>query len=117
MGNLSKHFDSSEMKCSCCDFDTIDNKLIDLLENIRLHFAKPVHINSACRCLEYNRSIGSKDTSQHIKGTACDIRIEGVSPDVIATYVDELMPHTGGLGIYPNFNHIDVRENKARWRH
>jgi len=118
MGNLSRHFDSSEMKCHCnkCDFDTIDNELINLLENIRLHFGKPVHINSACRCLEHNRSIGSKDTSQHVQGTAADITIDGVSPDNIASYIDDLNPHNGGIGIYETFTHCDVRKNKARWR-
>ncbi len=34
--------------------------------------AKPLHINSWYRCLELNRAIGSKDTSQHIQGCAVD---------------------------------------------
>lgn len=33
---------------------------------------QPIHIDSWIRCLELNRKLGSKDTSQHIKGEAVD---------------------------------------------
>lgn len=39
------------------------------------------HINSAYRCLELNRAVGSSDTSQHRKAEAADCRSTcGVSP-------------------------------------
>jgi hypothetical protein len=34
--------------------------------------ANPIHINSWYRCIELNRAIGSKDTSQHRVGEAVD---------------------------------------------
>ena len=36
-------------------------------------------INSVYRCLQLNRALGSKDTSQHIKGQAVDFEIKGVN--------------------------------------
>ena len=42
-----------------------------------------VHINCACRCLTHNRSIGSKDTSQHVRGMAADFHIGDVKPIII----------------------------------
>ena len=41
-------------------------KIRSLLGNISLH------IDSFLRCLELNRALGSKDTSQHIRGEAVD---------------------------------------------
>lgn len=40
-----------------------------------------LHINSAYRCLEVNRAIGSSDTSQHVKLEAVDCRsLLGLAP-------------------------------------
>ncbi len=44
-----------------------------ILEPLRGAYGKAIHISSGYRCLQLNRAIGSKDTSQHIKGEACDI--------------------------------------------
>ena len=49
-----------------------------VLEPIRVHWAKPVVINSGCRAMLVNRAIGSKDSSQHARGEAADIEIPGV---------------------------------------
>lgn len=46
--------------------------LADKMQEIRDILGKSIKINSAYRCLELNRAIGSKDTSQHIKFEACD---------------------------------------------
>lgn len=52
--------------------ERLESLCLDVLEPIRAHFG-PVHITSGYRCLELNRRIGSKDTSQHTKGEAADI--------------------------------------------
>ena len=44
----------------------------------KYHFKSPV-IASAYRCLELNRALKSKDTSQHVRGEAMDIEIMGFS--------------------------------------
>ena len=46
--------------------------LADKMQEIRDLLGKSIKINSAYRCLELNRAIGSKDTSQHVKFEACD---------------------------------------------
>ena len=50
----------------------------NVLEPVRVHWDKPVVVNSGFRALPVNRAIGSKDTSQHAKGEAADIEIPGV---------------------------------------
>ncbi len=123
MGDISQHFSRSEFACHCdanngkgCGFDAVDIELLDILEKVREKFEKPVHLNCACRCLEKNRSIGSKDTSQHVKGKAADIRIDGIAPEEIVFWLDnDILKGRGGLGIYDTFSHIDDRKDKARW--
>ena len=44
----------------------------DVLQPIRDHFGS-MKINSGYRCLELNRALRSKDTSQHRMGEAADI--------------------------------------------
>ena len=113
--SLSPHFERHEFACRCgCGFDTVDVELIQLLENIRNHFNRRVDINSACRCLEYNRSIGSRDTSRHTQGKAADITVLGIPPNEVHAYVDSLSDQCG-LGSYDTFTHVDVSEKRRRW--
>jgi len=69
--NLSEHFTLDELNKHKFDLpdEVLDNlKMLAVqLEIVRAHFNVPVTINSGYRNLEYNRNIGSKDTSQHIK--------------------------------------------------
>ena len=122
MGDISHNFSRHEFACSCgCGFEAVDAELIKILENTRAYFGgKPLHINCACRCLSHNKSIGSKDTSKHVKGMAVDFHIKGVAPVDIAWYIDRhYLKERGGIGIYDKWKnpgvHIDVRAGKARW--
>lgn len=42
------------------------------MEKVRTILGRPIHINSWIRCLELNRALKSKDTSQHVRGEAVD---------------------------------------------
>jgi uncharacterized protein YcbK (DUF882 family) len=116
MGDLSKNFSRSEFECTCgCGLSDIDPKLIEIYQAVRDEFG-PVRITSGCRCLDHNRSIGSKDTSQHILCKAGDGKIKEHDPAGIVYWLDDgLMKGWGGLGIYDTFFHIDTRKKKARW--
>ena len=114
---LSKNFKVKEFACKDgSDVVFIDTVLVNLLQNIRNHFNKPVHINSGFRTYSYNKKIGGARYSQHQYGTAVDIYIDGITPKEIADYAETLMVGTGGIGIYNNFVHLDVRVEKSRWK-
>lgn len=114
--NLSANFKVREFKCNDgSDVVFIAPELVTVLQKIRTHFSKPVTINSAYRTPAYNKKIGGETFSQHQYGTACDIVVKGVSPKTVAAYVETLLKNNGGIGIYPTFTHIDVRETKSRW--
>jgi hypothetical protein len=75
-----EEFFASTTACERNINNTIDDPdiLINLnftaskMQEIRNLLEAPIRISSAYRCLDLNRALGSKDTSQHIKGQACD---------------------------------------------
>jgi len=124
---LTKNFSKSEFDCNCgCVMpkEVLENiKLLAIqLQIIRDYVEEPMYINSGFRCKSHNRRIGSNDTSQHILGKASDVTIKTFTPNEVSNIVEnmltnEVLPsfYIGGLGIYKTFNHIDIRESKARW--
>lgn len=113
---LSKNFTVKEFACSDgTDTVFVSLALVNLLQKIRDYFGKAVIINSAYRTESHNKAIGGATYSQHKYGLAADIHINGVTPKEIAAYVETLMPSSGGIGIYKNFCHCDVRRVKSRW--
>lgn len=122
MNQISKHFSRYEFLCNgvgkgiCeCNFSTVDIELITVLEDVRERFQKPVSIMSGCRCDKYNTHVGGAKRSKHKLGIAADIQIHGVSPKDVYNYLINKYSSKYGIGYYPTFVHIDVRQNKARW--
>lgn len=112
---LSKNFKVSEFAChDGTDTIFISSLLVSVLQNIRDHYGKAVHINSAYRTEAHNAKDGAP-YSQHKYGLAADIHIDGVKPKELAAYVETLLPSSGGIGIYDTFVHVDVRRTKSRW--
>ena len=125
---LSKHFWADEFKCRCnrCEFSSgrikrgdIDLGLVALLESLRADLLRaPITINSGRRCVDHNASagVGGAPNSQHLKGTAADIVVEGYSPGMVFLALDQHpLSERLGLSQYPTFVHVDVRGHKARW--
>lgn len=114
-----KYFERREFACKCgkCGGFPVEPswELLEVLDKIRGHFGVPVRVNSGIRCENHNRSVGGTKTSQHLYGTASDIRVDDVSPARVAEYAETLLPNTGGIGIYSWGVHVDVRKTKSRW--
>ena len=120
------NFTRKEYECKCeeCGFDTVDFELDIVMDDIRKHFDKPVHINRGCSCVDHNDVVqlaynpdyifGTSD-SQHLYGKACDFRVQDIHADKVADYLEEKYPNKYGIGRYNGRTHIDVRANKARW--
>jgi uncharacterized protein YcbK (DUF882 family) len=113
---LSANFKVREFAClDGTDTIFVSDELVSILQKVRNHFGASVIINSAYRTEAHNKKVGGSANSQHKYGMAADIRINGVSPKTIATYLNTLMPNSGGIGVYTSFVHIDVRAKKSRW--
>lgn len=119
-GKLSKNFTRKEFACKCgCGYGLNDGdinpELVRVVQDIRDYFGKPVVINSGLRCADHNKRVGGAPKSQHLLGTAADIRIAGIASKDVFNYADRKYPNSHGVGHYHNFTHIDVRPNRARW--
>ena len=103
----------------------IDQELVIVLQCIREHFGKPLHITSGYRTARHNAAVGGSKSSQHLLGRAADFWVEGVDVATVAAYVEALLPTHGGVGRYPKdakhqnrqtgWVHVDTRANKSRW--
>ena len=113
---VAEHFKLKEFACKNSEPIIISEKLCDILEDIRVHFGKPVTITSGYRTPEHNAKIGGAVKSRHMLGLAADIKIPGVKPSDVATYARTLMPTYGGIGTYSTFTHIDVRDTISNWK-
>ena len=59
----------------------------NVLQPVRDHFERVVSVSSGYRSPELCTAIGSKITSQHAKGEACDFEIFGVSNKELAAWI------------------------------
>lgn len=113
---LSENFFRYEFRCKCgCGGDTVDVQLVQVLQDLREFFNASVEVTSGFRCPKYNTQIGGASNSQHKKGKAADIVVEGHTPDEVADVIDMRYPNCLGLGRYDTFTHVDVRMGFARW--
>lgn len=113
---VSEHFTREEFAChDGCGFDTVNSELLDMLENLRKHFGKPIIINCGCRCDKHNAAVGGKPKSQHLLGNAADITVPGMTPKQVQDAFEKIYPKQHGMGRYPKFTHVDCREVPARW--
>lgn len=76
-----------------------------VLQPLRDHYGKPVNISSGYRCKALNKAVGGVNNSQHMRGQAADIKIQGVTPTHIADYIASHLPYDQVI-IYPTFVHV-----------
>ncbi len=90
----------------------IDPRLVTILSHVSEHFpGKRIELLSGYR---FQR----KTTSNHFKGMAADIRVQGVRPKDLRAFVSTLDAGGIGIGFYPRvgFIHVDVRPAPSfRW--
>lgn len=121
---LTTNFNLVEFNCK--DGTKVPKELMDNvkelaynLQIIRDEIGEPLHINSAYRTPDYNKKVGGKANSYHLKAMAADITAKNFSPNGLAFVIEGLIKtkriKQGGIGIYPGFVHYDTRGNKARW--
>lgn len=100
------------LRCKRTDTEkAMDPRLFAILSHVYDHFGKRIEIVSGFR----NQR---RQTSFHFKGTASDIRIDGVAPKKIVEFASTLDAGGMGIGLYPrsHFVHLDVRPLPSyRW--
>jgi zinc D-Ala-D-Ala carboxypeptidase len=114
--NLSPHFTLEELTHT--DHRELDNtpnqneinnlqRLANFLEEVKTALGgKPVMISSGFRCKALNDAVGSKDSSQHRIGAACDFRVPGMTPDEVVRAI-----------IASNIGYDQIIREFDRWTH
>ena len=121
---VTKNFNLNEFnsKCGRPMPENIKKNIIELINNlqvIRDEVKVPISITSGYRSPEHNAKVKGAKDSQHVKGTAVDFKVQGLTPKQVAPIVEKLIKEgkikQGGIGIYPSWVHYDIRGIKARW--
>jgi hypothetical protein len=60
---------------------------VNVLQKVRDHYGKGVHVNSGFRHPEVNAAVGGSRTSDHCQGQAADIEIPGVANGDLAQWI------------------------------
>jgi len=122
---LTKNFNSEEFDCK--DGTKVPEKYLlnvkevaNNLQALRDYLNVPVAVTgSGYRTPAHNKKVGGAKVSQHLTASGADINAEGYEPRQLAEVIELLIlkgkMKQGGIGVYPNFVHYDIRGTKARW--
>lgn len=109
-----KYFTDGEFACKHCGelpVGGMSDVLMERLDALRAMYGKPIHVSSGYRCEYWNRMNGGVSDSQHRKGTAADIWVDGD----YETFKDLVLASGlfDSVGVYreQEFCHCDVRND------
>ncbi|SFH80838.1 Peptidase M15 [Tindallia magadiensis] len=112
---VSKNFHLHEFQCKDGSHQVrLHPDLLTKLQQLRDRINRPIIITSGYRNPEHNRRVGGTPNSQHLLGTAADIRINGMTPIQLQSHAEAI--GFTGIGLYESFLHVDIRPHPARWR-
>ena len=120
MGDLTRHFSVSEIRCKCgCGEISLNLDLLKMLEVARTIAHIPFIIISWCRCKKHNKAVRGVVGSSHLKGLAVDIEADTVAKRRL---IYNALKQAGfaRFGIGNSFIHVDIDDSKtspATWRY
>jgi zinc D-Ala-D-Ala carboxypeptidase len=133
--NLSEHFTYEELthtdhrefdntpteheKCIIDGKEVLVNAVANLprlaafLEELKTVLGgKPIMINSAFRSEAVNTAVGSKNTSDHRRGCAADIRVPGMTPDeVTKAIINSGLTYQQVIREFDRWTHVAIPTN------
>jgi putative chitinase len=85
-------------------------RLAEFLETVKTVLGgRPIMVNSAFRSQAVNTAVGSKESSQHRKGCAADIRVPGMTPDqVVKAIIEAGLPYDQVIREFDRWTHVSI---------
>ncbi len=116
---VTEHFMYSDFMCPCCDRLKIIHAFYThtgFLEHMRQELDFDIIINSGYRCEDHNAAVGGAPRSWHLL-FATDICPEDNDNHMLKDlYKMAISLGFGGIGLYENNIHLDLRPEEIRWR-
>lgn len=117
-----RYFRRTEFRCPCgrCGGFPVEpqESMVRTVDEIRHRLGVPVSVvdggGSGVRCVSHNAEVGGVSNSQHLYGLAADLH-SAASPAEMKAVAEDVMGHTGGIGVYSWGIHVDTRQGYARW--
>jgi zinc D-Ala-D-Ala carboxypeptidase len=90
-------------------------RLANFLEQLKVILGgKPIMVNSAFRSEAVNTAVGSKNTSDHRRGCAADIRVPGMTPDeVTRAIIASDLPYQQVIREFDRWTHVAITTNDS----
>jgi uncharacterized protein YcbK (DUF882 family) len=105
-----EEFDSPDIQGSG---QLMDTKLLNMIDEAREIYGKPIHVTSGYRTEAHNRKVGGVDSSSHLKGLAIDVAC--VRSDDRFKMLNALLEvGFNRIGIAGTFIHVDIDKNKSQ---
>lgn len=119
--NITKNFKWSEFICGDGteppeEYHNNILKCANELQKLRDILSSPIIITSAYRTKEWNKKVGGAFSSNHLTGSAVDIKTRGISPADLAIYAARYTLFTG-FGVAGSFLHLDTRDRMTIWKY
>lgn len=115
--NGIRYFTREEFACKCGKYCNgypaqMRRELVQIAENVRIHFGAPAIVVSGLRCKQHNANEGGVEDSQHLYGEAVDLRVQGVSADALLAYVQKQPGVRYAYKINETNVHFDIPKGK-----
>jgi len=103
-------FDSPDVQGSG---QMMDKRILEMLDEARDKFDKPIHITSGFRTPFWNEEVGGVESSSHLKGLAVDIHCDNSRDrhNLITCLLDVGFKR---IGVAKTFIHADIDTDKAQ---
>lgn len=90
-------------------------RLAKFLEDLKVLLGgKPIIVNSAFRSEAVNTAVGSKNTSDHRRGCAADIRVPSMTPDeVTRAIIASDLPYQQVIREFDRWTHVAITTNEG----
>lgn len=123
--NLSPHFTLQEMensqiairngiinKADTRQINSLTQLCINILEPLRALVGKSVNVQSGFRNPTVNSLVGGSATSQHMKGEATDINVEGMTPAALFDLIrNSTLPYDQLIDEFSSWVHVSYKAN------
>jgi uncharacterized protein YcbK (DUF882 family) len=105
-----EEFDSPDIQGSG---QLMDPKLLNMIDEAREIYGKPIHVTSGYRTEAHNRKVGGVDSSSHLKGLAIDVACVR-SDDRFKMLSALLEVGFNRIGVAGTFIHVDIDKDKSQ---